>query len=72
MRIKKPQFTTVTKGHSNINSYLYKCKIIDNPRCQCKNGDQTVQNVIFECTDLTKEGTNKNCGEEDTKLASEF
>ena len=39
----------------NIKSYLYKCKIIDNPQCQCKNGDQTVQHIIFECTIFDQE-----------------
>ena len=47
---KTPKFTTITTGHGNINLYLYKCKIIDNPQCQCKNGDQTVEHIIFECT----------------------
>ena len=50
IRIKTtPKFTTITTGHGNIKSYLYKCKIIDNPQWQCKNGDQTVQHIIFEC-----------------------
>ena len=43
-----PKFSTITTGHGNIKSYLSKCKIIDNPQCQCKNGDQTVQHIIFE------------------------
>jgi len=50
-----PKFTTIKTGHSNIKSYLYKCKIIENPQCQCKNGDQTVQNIIFECTNFDQE-----------------
>ena len=31
-----PKFTTITTDHGNIKSYLYKCKIIDNPQCHCK------------------------------------
>jgi len=51
IRIKTtPKLTAITTGHGNIKSYLYKCKIIDNPQCQCKNGDQTMQHIIFECT----------------------
>jgi len=41
--------------HTHIKSYLYKCKIIDNSQSQCKNGDQTVQHTIFECTIFDQE-----------------
>jgi len=50
-----PKFTTITTGNGNIKSYLYKCKIIDNPQCQRKNGDQTVEHIIFECTNFDQE-----------------
>ena len=49
---KTPKFSTIITRHGNINSYLYKCKIIENPHCQCKNGDQTVQHIIAECTNF--------------------
>ena len=48
IRIKTtPKLTAITTGHGNIKSYLYKCKIIDNPQYQCKNGNQTVEHIIF-------------------------
>ena len=56
IRIKTtPKFTTVTTGHGNIKSYLYKCKIKENPQCQCKNGDQTEEHIILEYTIIYQE-----------------
>jgi hypothetical protein len=56
MRINTtPKLTTITTGHGNIKSYSYKFKIIDNPQCDCKNGDQTVEHITFECTKLDQE-----------------
>jgi hypothetical protein len=31
-----PTFTTIVTGHGNIKTYLYKYKIIENPKCSCK------------------------------------
>jgi len=56
LRIKAtPNFTAIVTGHGNIKSYLYKYKIIDNPMCPCKKGDQTVDHILFECTLLEQE-----------------
>jgi hypothetical protein len=44
-----PNFTTIVTGHGNINSYLHKFKIIENPRCPCNKGDQTVDHIIYSC-----------------------
>jgi len=52
---KVSQCRAITTGHCNIKSYLYKCKIIDKLQCQCKNGEQTVQHIIFECTIFDQE-----------------
>jgi hypothetical protein len=47
---RTPNFTTiVVTGHSNINSYLHKFKIIENPGCPCNKGDQTVDHIIYSC-----------------------
>jgi len=50
-----PKFTAITTGHGNIKSYLFKYKIIDNPQCSCKKGEQMVQHIIFECTNFEQE-----------------
>jgi hypothetical protein len=44
-----PNFTTLVTGHGNINSYLYKFKIAENPGCPCNKGDQTVDHIIYSC-----------------------
>jgi hypothetical protein len=42
-----PNFTTMVSGHGNIQSYLYKYKIIDSPTCLCKKGEQTIDHIYF-------------------------
>ena len=44
-----PNFTTITTGHGNINSYLHKFKTIGNPACLCNKGDQTADHIIYNC-----------------------
>ena len=50
-----PNFTTMVTGHGNIESYLHKYKILDNPMCSCKSGEQTVDNILFDCKLLEQE-----------------
>jgi len=50
-----PNFTAIVTGHGNIKAYLHKYKIIDNPRCPCRKGQQTVQHIISDCPLLEKE-----------------
>jgi hypothetical protein len=44
-----PNFTAIVTGHGNIQTYLYKYKIIQNPMCSCNKGEQTVDRIIFDC-----------------------
>ena len=44
-----PNFTTLLTGHGNINSYLHKFKITENPGCPCNKGNQTVDHIIYSC-----------------------
>jgi hypothetical protein len=44
-----PNFTTIVTGHSNINSYIHKFNIKENPGCPCNKGDQTVDHIIYSC-----------------------
>jgi hypothetical protein len=48
-------FTTMVTGHSNIKSYLHKYKILDSPMCFCKNEEQTVDHILFDCKLLEQE-----------------
>ena len=48
-------FTTITTGHGNIKTYLYKYKIIESPMCSCESGEQSVDHILFECKLLEKE-----------------
>ena len=45
----KSNFTTMVTGHGNIKTYLHKYKIIQNPMCPCKQGDQSVDHILFNC-----------------------
>jgi len=42
-------FTTMVTGHGNIKTYLHKYKIIQNPKCPCKQGDQSADHILFDC-----------------------
>jgi hypothetical protein len=44
-----PNFTTIVTGHGNINTYLHKYRIINNPRCPCKQGEQSVDHIVYDC-----------------------
>ena len=44
-----PNFTAIVTGHGNIKTYLHKFKIIENPKCPCNKGDQTVDHIIYSC-----------------------
>ena len=44
-----PNLTTILTGHGNINSYLHRFKITENPGCSCNKGDQTVDHIIYSC-----------------------
>jgi hypothetical protein len=43
-------FSTMVRGHGYIKTYLDKYKIIQNTMCPCKQGDQSVDHVLFDCT----------------------
>jgi len=42
-------------GHGNIKSYLHKYKILESPMSSCKNGEQTVDHILFDCILLKQE-----------------
>jgi hypothetical protein len=44
-----PNFTTMVTGHGNIKTYLHKYKIIQNPTCPCKQDEQSVDRILYDC-----------------------
>jgi hypothetical protein len=50
-----PNFTTMTTGHGNIKTYLYKYKIIESHMCSCESREQSVDHILFGCKLLEKE-----------------
>ena len=50
-----PNITTIMSGHGNIKSYLHRFKIIDSAECSCSRGMQTVDHLIYECSELDSE-----------------
>jgi ribonuclease HI len=50
-----PNFTAMVTLHGNIREYLHRFKIIESPDCPCGGGNQTVDNIIYECYILQDE-----------------
>ena len=50
-----PKVTTIMTGHGNIRSYLHRLKITKSAECPCKQGIQTVDHLIFQCSRLKNE-----------------
>ena len=44
-----PNFTAIVTGLGNIETYLYKYKIIESPMCSCEEGEQSVDHILYEC-----------------------
>jgi hypothetical protein len=47
-----PEFTALVTGQGNTKSYLHRMKLADDPTCLCKEGQQTSENIIFECNNV--------------------
>ena len=50
-----PEFTSLTTGHGKTRAYLHRFKIIDSAICQCRQEQQTVEHIIYECNILQTE-----------------
>ena len=44
-----PKFTAIITGHGNIKTYLHEYKILENTKCSCNKGEQTVDHIIYSC-----------------------
>jgi len=41
--------------HGNIESYLYKYKIIDSSMCPCETREQTTDHILYDCEIVKQE-----------------
>ena len=49
------ELTTILTGHGRINSYYHRFKIKDNPKCICSETEQTVEHILYECSELAEQ-----------------
>ena len=42
-------FTAIVTGHGNIKTHLHKYKILQNTKCSCNKGEQTVDHIMYSC-----------------------
>ena len=49
------EFTAIVTGHGLNRSYLHRFKIIPNSTCPCILQEQTINHIIFKCTQLENE-----------------
>ena len=52
---RNTNFTAIVREHININTYLYKYKIIDEPTCPWRKDLQIFQHILFDCSLQQKE-----------------
>ena len=37
-------------GHGKTRTYLHRFKVLDQATCECKNGDQTIDHLLYQYT----------------------
>lgn len=50
-----PNFTAMLTGHGKVKAYYYRFKITEDAVCTCGSGEQTVDHLLWECTELSGE-----------------
>jgi len=56
MKTRSSEFTAMVTGHGLTRSYLLRFKFIPNSTCPCRiKGEQTVNHIILNCTQLENE-----------------
>ena len=50
-----PEFTAIVTGHGKTRSYLHRFHIAEDPMCTCRCGPQTVDHLIYQCSDTRKQ-----------------
>jgi len=61
MKIRVTQnIAAMMRGHGKTRAYLHRFKLLENATCACKQGDQTIDHLLYQCTLLdTQRGTLK-------------
>ena len=47
-----PNFTAMVIGHGKTRAYLHRFKIMEHATCPCNEGDQTIDQLLNQCTIL--------------------
>ena len=50
-----PNIAAMSTGHRKTRAYLHWFKLLDNATCVCKQGDQTVDHLLYQCIILEKQ-----------------
>jgi hypothetical protein len=50
-----PNIAATTTGHGKTRACLHRFKLLDNTTCVCKQGDQTVDHLLYHCKLLDKQ-----------------
>jgi hypothetical protein len=50
-----PTVTAMVTAHGKTRSYLYRFKLTVSSECPCGNGKQTVEHLIYACSQLNNE-----------------
>ena len=50
-----PNIAAMTTGHGKTRAYLHRFKLLDNATRVCKQGDQTVDHLLYQCKLLDKQ-----------------
>ena len=45
----------IVTAHGKTKAYLHRFKIIDSPDCPCNGGEQTVEQLLYDCNKLRRE-----------------
>jgi hypothetical protein len=43
-------FSAIVSGHGKTRSYLHHFKLMEIAACPCRNGDQTSDHLLYQCT----------------------
>jgi hypothetical protein len=47
--------TAIITAHGKTKAYLHRIRIIESPECPCNGGNQTVDQLLYDCTKLQRE-----------------
>jgi len=50
-----PNIAAMATGHGKTRAYLRRFKLLDNATCVCKQGDQTIDHLLYQCKLLEKQ-----------------